>query len=135
MKDFGSILDSWEQKNGTPGSDLIEKTEEYEGVVKHRISGRRLPIDDTIDLHGMTLEQACNAVDDFLRAAVQQAYQKVLIIHGKGTHTSEESEGGVLRSEIRKYLELHPLAGETGVPKIQQGGEGAVWVLVRQLAK
>lgn len=127
--DFGSILDAWENSRGTPV--VIDKPDEPERDTKMpRLGNKRLPIEDSIDLHGLLLDEAEQAVDRFLRSAHAQGLRKVLIIHGKGTHGD-----GVLRSGIRSFLEKHPLAGELGVPKRSDGGTGAVWAIVRQRSR
>ena len=130
--DFGEILKAWE--NSHSSTVVVDKTESIDDTdtSMHRISARRLPIDDELDLHGMTLEQATAAVDEFLRSAHRQGLRKVLIIHGKGTHPNSD---GTLRREIRNLLEKHPLAGELGIPKRTEGGAGAVWAMVRQRSR
>ncbi|MGN0778804.1 MAG: endonuclease MutS2 [Aristaeellaceae bacterium] len=69
------------------------------------------------DVRGMTLDEALDAVDQFLNEAVLSGLNEVSIIHGKGT--------GVLRSGIQQHLRHHLLVkssrlgiygeGETGV--------------------
>lgn len=83
----------------------------------------RLPIQASIDLHGQTLEQARRSVDHFLKESVNRSLRKVLIIHGKGS--------GVLQAGIRAYLEGHPLAGRRTVAKREDGGSGALVVVIR----
>lgn len=125
--DFGKILDDWENEYG--GTALMEKPESIEENQTHRIGARRLPVEDSIDLHGMTVEQAEIAVDGFLFSARERGLRKVLIIHGKGTHSDSD---GTLRREIRSFLEKHSIAGEMGIPKSSEGGTGAIWVMIRQ---
>ncbi|AFG38560.1 Smr/MutS family protein [Spirochaeta africana] len=129
--DFGEILEAWESNHGaTAVVDKPEAIEEQESV--HRISAKRLPIEDSLDLHGLNLEQAQSAVDDFLRSAHERGMRKILVIHGKGSHSQSD---GTLRREIRQFLEKHPLAGELGIPKRTEGGTGAVWAVVRQRSR
>lgn len=91
-------------------------------------SAKRLPIEDSLDLHGMTWEEARRAIESFLRGAVQSGKRKVLIIHGKGRR---ENSAGVLRRNVREYVQDHPLIAESGEPEARDGGAGAVWVAVR----
>ena len=90
---------------------------------------RRMEPQERLDLHGFTVDEARRRADEFLRAAQAMGLSKVLIIHGKGNHS--EGGRGVLKGSIRDYLASHPLAGETGIPDRAQGGEGAVWVILR----
>ncbi|HAK44466.1 MAG TPA: hypothetical protein DCO79_00880 [Spirochaeta sp.] len=82
----------------------------------------------SLDLHGLTAEEARAEVDGFLRASKRQGLRKILIIHGKGYH----SEGRpVLKKEVIKILERSPIAGEFGTADRKEGGSGAVWVLLK----
>ena len=129
--DFGAILEAWEENHG--GVAVIDKADESDSVEKiPPVSNKRLPVEDSLDLHGMTVVEAEAAVDSFLQDASKRGLRKVLFIHGKGTHSESE---GVLRKEVRIYLEKHPLAGELGVPKRFEGGKGAIWAIVRQRSR
>jgi len=87
-------------------------------------AARSLPIQARIDLHGQTTEQARQSVDRFLKSSATQGLVKVLIIHGKGS--------GTLRTEIRRFLEGHPLAGSREIAPQAEGGQGALVVLIRK---
>lgn len=52
---------------------------------------------DSIDLHGMTAEDAHAALDQFLQDAIGQGLTTVEVVHGRGT--------GVLREKARQWLE------------------------------
>jgi len=52
-----------------------------------------------IDLHGMHVSSALNAIDQWLDQASLLGYQQLKIIHGKGT--------GTLRGAVRKHLQSH----------------------------
>lgn len=81
-----------------------------------------------IDLHGMTLEEAYGALVTFFEDAVRREYQKILIIHGKGSHSQN---GPVLARFVQKFLETNDHAGETGHPKGRDGGTGSTWVILK----
>lgn len=53
-----------------------------------------------LDLHGMRVEEAIEAVDQFLDQAVVNGLTLIKIIHGHG--------GGRVRSALREYLSAHP---------------------------
>ena len=82
----------------------------------------------TLDLHGFTAEEARAEVEAFLRESKKQGVKKVLIIHGKGYHSQGKP---VLKQEVLKILERNPAAGEFGVAGRNEGGSGAVWVLLK----
>jgi DNA-nicking Smr family endonuclease len=88
----------------------------------------RLPIDGTIDLHGMTVPDAIASLELFFSRAEASAWRKVLIVHGKGIHSKE---GPVLMDTVRKWLERRPSAGRSGPADAEFGGGGATWVLLK----
>jgi DNA-nicking Smr family endonuclease len=141
MDDFGKILDQWEANSSRAekktASDFGQILDKYPVVDKDatgqddarqtlRIAPEKLPVDDSIDLHGMTLAEALAATDAFLTASIQKGHRKVLIIHGKG----RDGEG-VLRREIRPHLERDDRTGAMGYPGAELGGRGALWVVLR----
>jgi len=130
---FADILDKWE-KGKTPNSikelmdDKETKTDDKTKLVEHR---RRLKLkkpDDTLDIHGLTNDEAWLSLDRFFENAKKMSFEKLLIIHGKGNHSSGEA---VLTQTVRKYIEQCPLAGESGYEKPASGGSGATWVLLK----
>lgn len=137
---FGDILDEWERNLKSSGNpedefrrttDSILDADSRAHIFKNpsRKTIRRMAPQESIDLHGYTVDEALSEVETFLKQAKRRGLKKVLIIHGKGRH-SEEGES-VLRSRVRTYLASSPLCGETGVPQPSLGGEGAVWVILR----
>ncbi|MFW5684461.1 MAG: Smr/MutS family protein [Spirochaetota bacterium] len=89
-------------------------------------AARRAPVQDRLDLHGMTLAEAITATDRFIATARSRGLRKVLIIHGKG----RDGEG-LLKREVRAHLERHEDAGAMGYAKGTDGGRGALWVVIR----
>jgi hypothetical protein len=77
-----------------------------------------------IDLHGMTVTEAMFHVDDFLKDCYKTHERMVWIIHGKGT--------GVLREEVRKLLDNHPLVESFSTADKSHGGEGATQVTIKE---
>ncbi len=155
--DFGDILEAWEQRKSSHSGSTADNTsrkeremmerwlssekawhyydkgEEFEDEEseKGRTRSRllRKPPEEHLDLHGLTREEAERRLDRFIKEAVRRGREKVLIIHGKGNHSSE---GAVLREAVQDYLRASPLAGERGNPGRELGGSGATWVLLRQ---
>ena len=89
---------------------------------------RRLPIDEELDLHGCTVEEALDRTRRFIETAHAKGLRKVLVIHGKGNHNNGES---LLRSPVRSLLASQPGVGETGTPGRSNGGNGAEWAILR----
>ena len=89
--------------------------------------------EETLDLHGHTREEAEKALAAFLSSARRKGLRKVLIIHGKGSHSREGK--AVLPGFVRDFLEKDPDAGEFGTADPANGGSGAVWVRIRQRSR
>ena len=77
-----------------------------------------------IDLHGMTVKEALPLVDNFLKDSYNAHERRVWIIHGKGA--------GVLREEVRKYLENHQLVESFVQADQSHGEEGATQVDIKE---
>ncbi len=86
-----------------------------------------------LDLHGMTGEQARVAVDRFLIEAVRAGQRCVLIIHGRGLNSKDQTP--VLKERLKSWLARGRaarvvLAFTTARPC--DGGAGALYVLLRR---
>lgn len=84
-------------------------------------------VEGILDLHGMTTDEARNAVEDFLQQCLIKKVRVVLIIHGKGTH----SQGPILKNKLNQWLRSSKsiLAFCSAAPT--HGSRGALYVLLR----
>jgi DNA-nicking Smr family endonuclease len=112
-----------------PPADLQKERPRADGVPS---APRNLPVERSIDLHGLTALEAHNVLDDFVRRAAREGVRKILIIHGKGSHPGSE---GALRKLVARYLDASPMIGATGHPGASEGGSGATWAMVRQRSR
>lgn len=87
-------------------------------------------VDYQLDLHGLTREEALEALPRFLRSARQKGQQAALIITGKGNHSAEEP---VLQQAVASWLRdvgrEHVL--EFAPAPREMGGSGAYVVFLR----
>jgi len=135
--DFGEILNEWDRIKRDRGDER-----ELSGGDDRRDQARlreeearrlaRLRPQATLDLHGRLAAEAEEAIEAFLRDAARNGLEKVLIIHGKGNHSSGAP---VLKAATRRVLESSPLAGRFGPADKDQGGSGATWVLLRRMTR
>jgi DNA-nicking Smr family endonuclease len=135
--DFGEILNEWERIKKDRGEERKRSEEEApdrEGGPSPAEEARRLKElrpQAALDLHGKTAREAEEAIAAFLRDASRRGLEKVLIIHGKGNHSSGAP---VLRAATRRALESSQLAGRFGPASREDGGAGATWAFVRRVA-
>jgi len=103
------------------------------GVSRAQLSELRtgkVRVEDTLDLHGATVDGGKQQLREFLVAAQRGGRRCVLVVHGKGTHSEH---GAPLREMVLVEL-LGPLSGLvralwTAAPA--DGGEGATCVMLR----
>ncbi|MDP2919305.1 MAG: Smr/MutS family protein [Dehalococcoidia bacterium] len=77
-------------------------------------------VNDTLDLHGMTVAEAMPLVDEFLYKSFRAGLRRVWVVHGKGS--------GVLRRAVRHQLSNHPLVRTCSTADGNRGGIGATQV-------
>jgi hypothetical protein len=75
----------------------------------------------TIDLHGLTLEEAREKVIHFLDGAYQHREQVVRIIHGQGKHSENFP---VIKSFVRHWLQESDF-GQHKIAEIFRGEDGS----------
>lgn len=122
----------------------ISDTEEFiEGSVSgldhaivRRLRRGEWAVQGHVDLHGMTKEEAKTAVERFLRESRNAGKRCVLLVHGRGLHSKDQVP--VLKEALKTWLVTarfgkHVLAFATARP--QDGGGGAIYVLLRKLGR
>ncbi len=98
---------------------LVEAEKPAQSRVLNKTSSARPAVPMEVDVRGMNLEEALNAVDTYLADATLAGLNEVSVIHGKGT--------GVLRAGIQRHLKTH-----MNVKKYRDGmyGEGEQGVTI-----
>ncbi len=72
--------------------------------------------ENTVDLRGMTSDEAIDATDGFLDTALRQDWPSVYILHGHGK--------GALKSAIRTYLKESNYVSDFRPGEREEGGDG-----------
>lgn len=86
----------------------------------------KLPLEGRIDLHGMTQDEAHGRLARFLETGAEAGKRCVLVITGKS---------GVLKAAVPRWLngaELRPLVLAIRYAQAKDGGEGALYVLLKR---
>jgi len=81
-------------------------------------------VETTLDLRGMTGDEAIPQVDKFIDTAILAGLHRVDIIHGKGT--------GALRKHVTEFLSHHPRVANFRLGEWNEGGTGATIVELRE---
>jgi DNA-nicking Smr family endonuclease len=87
------------------------------------------PIDDELDLHGLSQAAARNHLADFLARSRDGGCRCVRIIHGKGYRSG--ARGPVLKAAVNLWLRRHLDVLAFVSARAIDGGAGAVYVLLR----
>ena len=94
------------------------------------------------DLHGHTLDEANQRVRDIIFSCVKQKYKEILLITGKGLHSSQDdvyksSQFSKLRYSVPEFINSEPeiskLVLSINTSSKKDGGEGALVVKLRRL--
>jgi DNA-nicking Smr family endonuclease len=89
----------------------------------------RIRWESRLDLHGLRLEEAQQALVNFIINQTNQNHRCLLIIHGKG---SRDGEAPILKNQVNHWLRQFPqvLAFHSALSK--DGGAGALYVLLKR---
>ena len=105
-----------------------------------RMSRGKLHPEARIDLHGMTLAQAHDALVGFILRAQSDGLRLALVITGKGKRGDDDGpvprRRGALKHDVPQWLRMAPLSGtvlELREAHARHGGSGAYYVYLRRL--
>jgi DNA-nicking Smr family endonuclease len=87
-------------------------------------------VQDEIDLHGMTVPEAKEALHEFVGDCELRGYTCVRVVHGKGLGSG--NRGPVLKGKVNKWLrQWNGVLAFVSTRQID-GGTGALYVLLRK---
>lgn len=97
--------------------------------VQKKLRRGELPIEEELDLHGYTVNEAKIAIQDFLYECKRQHIRYIRIIHGKGYRSDQKIP--VLKTHVAYWLPQinDVLAFSSALPK--DGGTGALYILLK----
>ena len=93
---------------------------------RRQLKQGKIPIQGCLDLHEHTLQTAEPALETFISNALTQGKRYLRIIHGKSRH----SEVPPIKNHVNRQLTLHPQVVAFCSCPPQQGGKGAVNVIL-----
>jgi DNA-nicking Smr family endonuclease len=127
-----------EPRGFSPGDPPDDSPEELDSFVAPGVDRRELrklrrgdyEPDVRIDLHGLMAKEAVARVTRVLDSGPGRRPRCLCVVHGRGLHSA--GNVAVLKSRVRAVLCAHPaVLAFTDAPRTD-GGQGAVYVLLRR---
>ena len=111
------------------GEELVFAREGIQKIVLRKLRRGQYQVQAEIDLHGLTVAEAKEAVRTFLANALERHFRCVRIIHGKGLRS--RAAGPVLKALTDRMLRRRDDVVAFASARPMQGGTGAVVVLLK----
>jgi DNA-nicking Smr family endonuclease len=96
----------------------------------------------SIDLHGYSLEEANNSIENFIVASYQENINKLIVVTGKGIHSQNEKDPyvskdlSILKYSVPEFISnnknLMKIIYEMKDAKIEDGGSGAFYIFLKK---
>jgi DNA-nicking Smr family endonuclease len=110
------------------GEELVFSREGLQSSVLRKLRRGHYRIQAEIDLHGLTVAEAKQALRGFLAHALEHHIQCVRIVHGKGLRSGHR--GPVLKGAVSSVLRrVGPVLAYVSARQVD-GGTGALYVLL-----
>ncbi|MCC0038986.1 MAG: Smr/MutS family protein [Brucellaceae bacterium] len=104
----------------------------FDRTTRTKLAKGRLTLDASVDLHGLTQEQAHALLLRFLHQASGAGYRHVLVVTGKGASFGSD---GILKRAVPEWLKTAPfralVSGYSAAAR-NHGGEGAIYLRMRR---
>ena len=125
-KDWQTFISSKEK--------IVDK--DFKPQIKNHLKVRSL------DLHGYTLEQANNAIEQFILKAFEEGVSKLIVVTGKGIHSDVEKDPyvskdlSILKYSVPEFINnnqnLMRVINDIQDATIEDGGSGAFYILLKK---
>ena len=126
---------TWEEYIKNP-SDIYDKDKDISNNVQRKERYK-------FDLHGFSLDEANNKVEEIIHYCVKNKFKELLLVTGKGIHSKNDEDAytskdlGKLKYSVPEYLktnlDLEKFIVSINDAKKQDGGEGAIIIKLRNL--
>ena len=109
---------------------------DFKPQIKNHLKAR------SIDLHGYTLEQANNAIEQFILKAFEEGVSKLIVVTGKGIHSNVEKDPyvskdlSILKYSVPEFINnnqnLMKVINDIQDATIEDGGSGAFYIFLKK---
>ena len=96
----------------------------------------------SIDLHGFTLDQANNFIEEFIMKSHEENINKLIVVTGKGLHSQNEKDPyvskdlSILKYSVPEFISknknLMNIINDIQDAKIEDGGGGAFYIYLKK---
>ena len=96
----------------------------------------------SIDLHGYTLEEANNAIEQFILKAFEEKVNKLIVVTGKGIHSDVEKDPyvskdlSILKYSVPEFINnnknLIEMINDIQDATVEDGGSGAFYIFLKK---
>ena len=126
----------YESLHGNPDPSLLGSGDELffarESVAKpimRKLKRGQYRLESELDLHGLTADQARDALDQFLLECRRHRWHCVRVIHGKGKRSG--LAGPILKPSVARWLSRREVVQAFASARPGDGGTGALYVLLK----
>ena len=126
---------TWEEYIKNP-SNIYDKDKDISNNVQRKERYK-------FDLHGFSLDEANNKVEEIIHYCVKNKFKELLLVTGKGIHSKNDEDVftsknlGKLKYSVPEYLknnlDLEKFIISINDAKKQDGGEGAIIIKLKNL--
>ena len=99
-------------------------------------------ITKTIDLHGLSLQNANNILEDFIMKCFEKRVNKIIVITGKGLRSKNDENPyvskdlSILKHSVPDFIKSRPnlmkIITKTEEANIKDGGQGAFYIFLKK---
>lgn len=125
------ISDYFEPADLETGEELYYRSEGVQQAVLRKLRRGHFQVGAALDLHGMTVAAAKQALTAFLHEVRREDISCVRIIHGKGK--GSRHRGPILKQKVNHWLRQRDEVLAFCSARAVDGGTGAVYVLLRRI--
>lgn len=120
----------WDPAALETGEEMFHARPGIQRRVLRRLRRGQYSVGAELDLHSMNAEAARASLNAFLADARHNMVTCVKVIHGKGLRS--KGEGPVLKRLVNHWLRRHPGVVAFASARANDGGTGAVYVLLKR---
>jgi DNA-nicking Smr family endonuclease len=130
---FATSGQTYDSDSVATGDTLTFKRVSINNSTMKKLRRGQIPVEDKIDLHGLTANEARHYLEEFITECRVAGYRCVRVVHGKGI--SSGPDGPVIKHGVNNWLRQWETVLAFCSARPCDGGTGAVYLLLKQLSR